>query len=200
MYMAEKKIISWDCDDILVDTTAVLISWHNHTYGSKLCLDDMQTFHLSETWSCSEEEATRRFREFWLSDQVHDIKPYAQAQHAVAQLPEYLHVSITSRNPDLRLFTQKSLDDHFSQCFSGLYFSQHVNTLYTSGKSKAEICKEIGSSVHIDDCHEYAVQCAQAGTPTLLLDMPWNRRDTPAGVIRLYSALEIPEKIKYLLG
>jgi uncharacterized HAD superfamily protein len=63
------------------------------------------------------------------------------------------------------------------------------------GKSKGEICAEIGADYMIEDGPEYALDVASKGINVLLYDAPWNRKHVfPDNVKRIYSWSEI-EKI-----
>ena len=42
-------------------------------------------------------------------------------------------------------------------------------------QSKADVCREIGAEIMIEDVPDHVVSCANAGIRVLLFDQPWNR-------------------------
>jgi uncharacterized HAD superfamily protein len=58
-------------------------------------------------------------------------------------------------------------------------------------RSKADVCRELGVGVMIEDSMSQAKEIAASGCRVLLLDCPWNQGDLPENVTRIYSWKEI---------
>ncbi|MEK6826183.1 MAG: hypothetical protein AABX90_00975, partial [Nanoarchaeota archaeon] len=66
------------------------------------------------------------------------------------------------------------------------------------GRSKAEVCREIGIDAIVEDSLEYAQECAVEGKKVVLLDCPWNQsEDLPPNIHRAKSWNEV---LGYLNG
>jgi len=67
----------------------------------------------------------------------------------------------------------------------------------TKGKTKGEICKELGIDFMIEDSVEHSEICAKEGIKVFLLNKPWNKNCIDhENIIRVKSWNEILDKLK----
>lgn len=177
--------IGVDFDDIVFDFNEELAHFHNHHYGTSYCRADVQTWILEDIWGCTRQEATRRLQEWFKSQEHNDTRPVKGAQDAVKQLALHheLHI-ITARPSCTKGVTPAWLDRYFPEQFAGLHMTSHFEH---SARSKADVCKELGISLLIDDGLVHARAVAATGTTVLLLDCPWNQEEAGKGIIRVYG-------------
>src|SRR3546814_539521 len=74
----------------------------------------------------------------------------------------------------IQAITEHWIDKHFTGVFSQIHFG---NPYSTSGvvRSKAEICKDIGACMLVDDSVRYAQNCQQQDIPVILFgNYAWN--------------------------
>jgi len=66
-----------------------------------------------------------------------------------------------------------------------------------NANKKSDLCLKLGVEVLVDDCLEFAEECADKGIKVLLLDSPWNQTDSlPKNVKRMKNWDEIVAHIK----
>ena len=191
-----RKVIGIDFDDILFDFMGPLISWHNDTYGTQISRDDYYSYDFSEVWKCSGQDAIARVGDFYHSEQYKTAEPIPGALQGLEKLKDdYKFIIITARPDYLERVTKEWLEIHFTGLFDEIVFTNHYHG--TGAKRlKSEICLELGVSLFIEDGLHNAIDISDAGIPVLLLDTPWNRKDAPPLITRVYSWNEIVEKIK----
>jgi uncharacterized HAD superfamily protein len=115
---------------------------------------------------------------FHSSEFLEEYEPLPGACEGFAELAELsdsnVHV-VTARPAFTELETQKFLASHFGLSSDRLHMGNHhpVHGCVRPIRKKSEICQTIGAKVLIDDCLEYAIDCAQnAAIPVVLFD--WN--------------------------
>ena len=101
---------------------------------------------------------------------------------------------ITSRFNNIKA-TLESIEKNFKGLYTDVIFSSNPY-VKTPGKSKGEICKEYCIEFMIEDSKEHAIECAQKGVKTFLLDKPWNKDyDSHENFIKVKDWNEIFEKL-----
>ncbi len=180
-------------DTIAIDLDEVLAStFHNvlvfaHSQGKLLAwktFDDMRThdhFDAPETKITKEEEIAL-WDDYWhdttLSPRHADIVDGAQEGIAWLQGLGKKIIVITARNEHVPIQyqgTKEWIQKYFPALSGSVYFSSHMSD---APLSKADICREHGATLLIDDNMRNAKECVEAGIVTILLTRPWNRDDT----------------------
>jgi hypothetical protein len=115
---------------------------------------------------------------FYKSHHFQDrLDPIPHARDTLLRLKDKfdLHV-VTSRQFAIQDATLEWIETHFPGVFSMIHFGNHYSR---EGKvrSKAEICKDIGAVLLIDDSLQYAYQCHSSNIPVLLFgEYAWNQK------------------------
>jgi len=192
-------IVGVDLDEVLANFVPCLLNFHNKKYGTDLTREQVHTYDLWKVWGGTIEEAIRKVREFYQSDEFRQILPVNGSQEGIDVLREKNElVVITSRPHDIKEETRAWLDQYFPGKFLQVY---HTNDWAPagSGKRKTEkpdICHNLGAGIFIEDNIEYAIACAEKGVRAFLLDCPWNQADSlPERVTRVKSWRELIEKL-----
>ena len=190
-------IIGIDIDDVLADFSDHMIGFVNEAHGTNTSIEDHTSYNLWEIWGCTREESDKRILDFCSSEKFKKIKPVNGSQEVVRVLNDKhdLHV-ITSRAKVISKETEMWIVKYFPELLGSLHFS---DIWFSKGKSrrKSDICVGLGVEVLIEDCLEYANECAAEGIKILLFDRPWNQVETlNSNITRVYSWAEILEKIK----
>jgi uncharacterized HAD superfamily protein len=93
--------------------------------------------------------------------------------------------------------TLESLNKHFSEIPFELFFSSNPYA-GTNGKTKGEICNELGVDFIIEDSKEHSKICAEDGIKVFLLDKPWNKNyEKHENIIKVNTWEEILEKLEF---
>ena len=189
--------IGIDIDNVLSELSDSLHLWHGSQYNYSKPLHERTKFGLTFSWNCSDEEATKRLLEFYESDEFKETAPVKGAIEAINKLAKEheLHV-ITVRPIHTEKETLRWLEKHFSlENFEKIHInSQCMNNSVC--KTKAEICKELGIKLMVEDALHFAENCAEKGIKVILLDWPWDQTDKlHPNITRVKDWKEILEKI-----
>jgi 5'(3')-deoxyribonucleotidase len=188
-----RPVIALDFDDVLMHFNAGFIEFHNRMHGTKIIYDDVRSYDMSQVYGCPTDVINGRVKAFYCSADHAQTEPIPGAVDAVKHLRKrYLLDIVTSRPEVFRDYTQSWVSTFFPDTFRALHFTNGFAA--TNGvqiRHKSEVCAEIGAAVLIEDALKHAEDVARKGIPVLLPDRPWNRDDTPEGVIRVTSWDEI---------
>jgi hypothetical protein len=186
--------IAVDCDEPLADMNAYMQPWHNRNYRQGLPpigVEDIFTFKLWDVWGCSKEEGERRILEFYESEDFRNMTPTPGSIEGVAAIAEDNDPFVlTSRVGAAIPQTKPFIDKHYQDYFDKIIFAKNY-ALGGNGHSKAKICDIENAGLLIDDFICYALECLEAGIPSILFDRPWNRESgmKEAGLERLPSGI-----------
>lgn len=167
--------IAWDVDDMLGNFVGALIRWNNRKGYPRLRMEDVHDYNLSKIFQCPIEETIRRVDEFVESPEFEGIEPYPQTQEVVRQLPMCRHSAVTGRRRALQERTRLWVEKHFPASFTGVH-AVEANPLNGNIHGKADICKEIGADVLLEDAPMHIESCLAAGLTVFFLAKPWNRQ------------------------
>lgn len=191
------KIIGVDLDDVLMAFQEAFIVWHNTNYGTSYAKKDVSSYKLNRSMRCTTEEAVRRIREFFCSQEHLEALPVVGAFDGLRILGEENCCIITARPPATSVLTIAWLQQHSPEMVERIHFVGKETRYSHSKSTKAETCKTLGVEIFIDDAMVHARGLSAAGIPVLLFDNPWNQTDElPHNVERVYSWDEIVEKLK----
>lgn len=190
-----KKVVAIDFDDVVVATAPLIIQDYNKRFGTKLTLGDLYVHDL-ERWDVPDDSiGIQRVDEFLKTKAFQDVIPLDDAittLHEISQRHE-LHV-VTGRPDHLEQATRRTMETYFPGMFHSL---ELTNFLRHNARSKADICRELGADVFIDDHIHHAQAVAKEGIDVLLFgDYPWNQSDAlPQNVRRALSWRAIHEQL-----
>jgi 5'(3')-deoxyribonucleotidase len=185
----KKQIIAIDCDDVIVASAPAILDHYNKTYGTDIAIEDFYGEELAAY------PATERVDEYLASEEYKNLPPLQEAIHAIRQLGEHheLHV-VTGRADYLAEATHTMLKKHFPDIFRSVEFTNYFGK---NSRSKAQVCKDIGADLLIDDHLHHAEVVAAEGIEVLLFgDYPWNKADTlPPNITRVRGWNDIVERL-----
>lgn len=160
--------LALDLDEIIFPFVDNLLVYHNRNYNTNLRFEDVKHYDLWEVWGGTKEQETQKVTEFQHSPEYSLILPIPESALAIEELGKFNElIIVTSRREDMRDKTLEWIDIHFPKKFSGIFL--------TNSLSKAEVCLEKGAKLLVDDCFNYAKECAEKGIEAWLWDKPWNQ-------------------------
>lgn len=192
-----RKKIGIDFDDVLMDFNGGLFNYYNSINGTSFTRKDITDFKLENLWGCSVEEVRKLVTDFYNSPE-HDKNNLVEGASEAIELLSRDHdlIIVTARPEAVRPITERWLSKNFPNKFHSIHFADF---LFSKGRSKGEICDELGVELFIDDGMHNAESIAATGKKVFLLDAPWNQGDLKPNIERVYSWKELVNKIKSLV-
>jgi len=192
-----KRKLAVDIDGVLLDFHNPFIIFYNQRHGTAFTVEDITANDFSMVFQATEEQFKRDMSEFYRSPLFMSLPLIRGAQRAVRQLSQNNFLGVITSRPDfIYEETLSSLNKHFPESFSDVYFTNHYGG-NGSRKNKSDFCLEQSYEVIIEDVSEYANECANRGINAFLLDRPWNRNSSlHPRVQRVFSWTEILERLK----
>lgn len=191
--------IGIDLDDCISTFLENFCIFHNAEYKTNHKLEDFWTYHICKVLKETVKESSDKVAEFYNSDFFNNIQPWEDSQKAISQL---------SKNPNTNLHILTSRFGAFGQTiawlniyFPGIFPEQNVfftANIYAKREiplTKAELCTVLDLDFLVEDSIDYIEQCCDV-TQCILLDRPWNQKQTPQRTIRVYSWKDVPKYIK----
>jgi len=188
-------IIAVDFDEVLFLTVSEMIDWYENLYGFRPDYEDFKNYRFHEAFKITQDEATVRYIDFANSAHSQAISPMA---HAVSVLQKRLQLGdqpfiASASQVEVVESKQKRLDIYYPGIFQKFHAANHYSLANGPVCTKADICREIGAEVMIDDLPKHLLECVGVVKyPILLGDYPWNRGEFP-GLIRAANWQEIDE-------
>lgn len=199
--MSARPLIAIDIDDVVSDSLEATRAWANARAGL-----DLQPEHYSV-----EEDYWHYYNRIWLTHGAGDVLNYndfldgmvedqahipllAGAEYAIKQLSnQYDIVFLTARPSYLETSTRQWLTQVFGPDVP-VYFSNNPFN-ETAGKTKGEMCKELGAWLLIDDNADNCRSVLEQGLEAMLFGTYGWQRDIPQGVTK---CADWPEVVEYL--
>ncbi len=183
--------IAVDCDEVLAEFVSSFAAFHNEHYGTSLRREDFHTFDFKEIIGITDKEEDKRFSEFYTSAYFFGMQPIHGSAETLGKLKKRgMSLSLVTARPlEILEATRIWADSHFKDIFSSILFSSDIYR--NNSGTKAQICKEIGAEIMIDDSPKYSMEVSMNGTRVLLYDAPWNRNHQQENVTRVNSWKDI---------
>jgi uncharacterized HAD superfamily protein len=181
--MKGRLTIAIDIDDVIVESSPYLVEHYNKVYGTNLRLEDMYSDDLKRWMVTDRAAAIARVEEYLATDEFQGIPPLQEATKSIQRLAKKheLHI-ITGRSLAIEVATTGMLHTYFPGIFRSVTFTSMYGR---KGRSKKEICQELGADLLIEDHLGHALPVARCGIDVLLFgDYPWNQADVLPGNIR----------------
>lgn len=170
--------IGVDMDSVLAEIMIPLVNFHNDLYGTDLKLEDHIHYDLTKVWKCSNDEVLEKIDKFYRSSYFDKTQPVKGAKEGIGHLSKkHELIVITSRPYSIENKTLGWLAKHFPGTFKSVQHTNHINFDKSKKRDKSSVCMELGIKLMIDDCLEFAEDCAGKNIKVLLVDTPWNRSD-----------------------
>ena len=185
-------LIGIDLDDVLADFITYLIEFHNQTYGTKLAKDEFNYYEFWEIWGGTRKEAIQKVYNFHNTSFFTNIKPTLGSIESINTLKKDNElVIITSRQNSVIKPTREWVNQHFPNCFSEIYFTNHYSLAGQQIK-KSTICSTLSVDILVEDSLVYALDCLSKEREVILIDQPWNQQEIlPKGISRVKSWEEV---------
>ncbi|HJQ09334.1 MAG TPA: hypothetical protein VJ836_07690 [Candidatus Saccharimonadales bacterium] len=181
----KKLKIAVDCDDVIVPTAPLILKHYNKTYGTKIALKDFYSNDLAVWDTPDNATAIQRVEAYIATDEYQRAEPFLEAVRVTRALSQYheLHM-VTGRPSFLLKATENMLAQHFPDIFQSIEFTHFFGI---KSRSKAEVCRELGIDLLIDDHLHHALVVGACGIDVLLFgNYPWNQSASlPANVRRV---------------
>lgn len=172
--------LTFDCDDVLSESTQAILHHNNHEFAGKPLIFDKIDKHYRHEIEGFEhttlEQAIEIFHNFLKDTELHKtIKPIDHALERLLSLKEEGHelYVVTARDSHLANNTADRLSEHFPGIFKDIY---HINYETKPYMLKSQICKQIGSTIMVDDAPANAQDLSAHGIHTFLFSQPWNTK------------------------
>lgn len=190
--------IGVDADDTLFDFVGNYTLFHNWKYKTNLKKEDFKTYSFNHARGGTMKQAINTVNEFYKTDFFKEMQPFPEAIEIIQKLKENNELFVvTSRPNHIKEKTIEQILEHFQDAFLEMFFSSNYYTrAKNSGKTKAEICRDLEASLLIDDSLVYAKQCVEIGIKAILLDSPWNQNGYVKGITRVKDWKEIGDLLR----
>lgn len=191
--------IGIDLDEVLADFNSGLIKWHNEKYGTSLKRENFISYFFNQVWGGTIEETIIKVNDFHHSEYFEKLSPVEASVEAIPILSRENDLFIITSRPDfLENETERWVNYFFEKQFKEIFHSSnHYSQATNSGKTKLQICRDLGVSVLIDDSLNYISQCASTEVNGLLFgNYPWNQNGhLPSNIFRTNNWKEVLEKL-----
>ena len=164
--------------------------------GIKADYDKTNTYNLWEAYSITREDSIKYAEEFYESESFENIELVEGAKDAINSLEKKNELFfLTSRPASIKDKTHQFIKKHFPNSNINLVFAGDFHK--DNGKTKAEICRELGISIIVEDNKNYALECAKSGIQVFLIAKPWNvDSESHENIKKVNSWSEILDNIK----
>ena len=189
--------IGIDFDETVADSIKAIIALHNEQYGTDYKKEEVTEYRVENVWGGTTEEWGAKLDDFLSAKNAKRLDPVPGAIPAIDALKSAGHelYIVTARGDEGVEATELWLEKHLPATFKGVHYGHGRSDDPAKKREKADICRELGVELMIEDHIEVAKKCAAEGTKVLLLDQPWNQGALPPGVERVYSWEEIVKKL-----
>lgn len=188
--------IAIDIDDVLGRTFQEVVDYYNRRFGGNANVRFMKDTNMRTLLGISKEDFQKFLDEFYGKRILEGMLPVEDCQRVVELLDQEHELNIiTSRSLGIEDQTLNWLNKHFSDKFSEVHHSGN-HYFVQDRPTKAELCKQLGINVLIEDDLRYAEESAFRGTKVLLMNAPWNQKeDLHENIIRVKDWNHVLEEI-----
>lgn len=200
--MSNKRVIAVDCDDVILKSIPVIVEWYNQTFGTQVQLANYYNDD-GKGWGTDDGNLIlHRLNGYIASDDFMAEAPMQDAIETLRWLAKEHELHMVTGRTDLsiestRLWVEKYFGD---EVFTSLQFTNFgmAPDMGFKQRSKAEVCKELGVELLIDDHLRHVKIVAAEGIPAVLFgEYPWNAADVlPIGVVRLKDWTQVREYVE----
>ncbi|MFS8130951.1 MAG: 5' nucleotidase, NT5C type [Candidatus Dojkabacteria bacterium] len=169
--------IGIDIDDVLAAFSTQWQNYYNKTYGTNYKFEDIIDYNFGVVYKdASPEEVVKRAFEFVNSPDFLLINTVEGSTEGISSLKNHELFVITSRSDDIKQTSIDWLDKHFPNKFKDIIFTNSFsNNPNLKVVTKAEVGKRLGITTMVEDAPSHAINFAENGVKSILLDKPWNR-------------------------
>ncbi len=193
----EKIKIGIDLDEVVADFINKFLEFYNGKYEKNILKEDIKSYNLWENdfFGFDKQGAIQIVDEFYDSELFDEMELIQDATRVIRELSDDFEIFIVTSRP-LR-FKEKT--ENFLKNNQILYEIIYSNEIHNANgsKNKADICKELGVNILIDDNKDYAKNCAENNIKVFLLSKPWNsNHEKHENIIKVENWQEILDIVK----
>lgn len=176
-----QKKLAFDLDDVLFPFVKEFIGFANNRFGTTKSVKDITTYSLDKAFKIPFTDVILAINDFMLDSEIRYAQPldYENATKALLQLKERYELHIVTARLDVYSETTNDwINLYFPEIFTGIHHCSFLSIMPThiTKISKADKCKEIGSTWLIDDSPSNISDCYIAGINTILFgDFAWHK-------------------------
>lgn len=187
--------IAVDLDDTLGDFAGAFLNFCNKKFDMNYSYSDMTFFYGEGLFGFSKDKIIELVNEFYSVGDHEVVEPFEDALKIISFLKKKHELIIVTSRPEVRSAdTLVWIEKHFPDVFSGVH---HAKFPSTEKSNKAQICKNLGVDVIIDDALHHHEGFASEGIKSILIDKPWNKAETLSeSITRVDNWHEALEEIK----
>ncbi len=191
-----RETIAVDIDEVLLPFVREFLVWYNPRNGTTFAPEQFHTYRFEDITGRSVPDTMKDIYDFCAIPNLH-IEPLDEAQAAIAELNKRFDLALlTARHPDYKSPTELWVEQHFRGMFKSLDMIGY-ELVMEKPRTKAEVCKELGAFMLIDDSLQNVTECARQGIEGVLFgNYPWNQaEELPEDVTRCEDWLAVLEHI-----
>lgn len=167
-------VVAVDIDEVLGAFLVAMNKYCAEELGLHYTLRDYHAYNFASVWRCDAAEANDRVHRFFKSPHFRALAPLPGARSSLQRLQSVADlVVVTSRQLLIEQETRDWLAEHFPGVFKAVFLGNHF-ALSGASRSKAELCREAGATILVDDNPVYARECADAGIDVLQFNLAGN--------------------------
>jgi len=166
--------IGIDLDDVVFDFISLVLKKYKEIFAKEILFEEVSSFYFSNIFNLSQEEVNLFFKKILTKEIVINMNLCDFSKETIHELSKTHEIFFVTSRVDAREGTLESLEKHFQEIDFKLIFSSNPYCK-NKGKTKGEICNELGIDFMIEDSKEHTEICAGQGIKTFLLEKPWNK-------------------------
>jgi 5'(3')-deoxyribonucleotidase len=183
--ISAKPTLVVDIDDVLAATTLGVIVHASDLLRQEMRLGDIKSVDFWLEYGVADFEAIALVQGYNDAG-FPGLVPVDGAVEALSKIAKLFNIhAVTARDSRVKPTTVDWLDTHYTGLIADVHF---VGNKFVSDRivSKAEICRQIGAKVAIDDDVEHIADYMSAGIDAVVYgDYPWSNYDVmPSGSMR----------------
>lgn len=178
--VSSKPVIAVDLDDVLKESSQLIIDYSNQKWGTDLTIDDYDE-HWAAMWQVDNAEWEARAHQIHSEKLLIHGEPFLETKRVLELLSrDYTLVVASSRQQIILEDTREWLRLHFGGLFQNVHFAGIWDDTEIDGavkvkQTKASLLKEIGADYLIDDQPKHCIAAAEIGVQAILFgEYPWN--------------------------
>lgn len=188
--------IAIDIDEILCETVRPFLDFIEESKGIKKDFEEVFSYNLWDVFELEKKEVDKIFHEVFFGENlVCNLDLVDGAQRGIEILNEENELFFITSRPEYYLDKTKEFIIKNFVSEPQIYFS---GDFCGNGKTKNEICEDLGIDLIIEDNGETSLKYAESGLNILLLDKPWNQDFEHDRIFRCFSWDDILDKIEEL--
>lgn len=176
-----KKVIAFDCDDVIVASGSLLVEHYNKLHGTDVKQEEFYSKDYENVWHTDSETVNRDLFAYLLTEDYANLPPMEGAVEVLNHLANTHTLYIVTGRPDFtENVTNEWVNKYLPGVFEKIVFTNFFKLSDSRGelRTKADACVEIGAEYLVDDHLHHIQVVAELGITGLLFgNLPWEQTD-----------------------